>query len=133
VVSHNKGLKKKIDLLGKDEAGVRTDEDGRLFDPANMTILNRYNVNFATNKPDGTPNAPVNARLLVVQWNAPTAPFSGTDSILFAIGYEVADFPAGTTKVFSLSADATNATTVTDGYRMVHFDLDYAVRIFPKK
>lgn len=133
VVSNSTGLKKKIDLMGKNEHDVRSDEDSRLFDRPHMKILRHYNVKFTTNKPDNTTDDTVLARLLVIEWSKPTPPYDDGDPLIFAIGYEITDFPAGTTKVFNVTADPTDTTNVADGYRMVHLDLDYAVRIFPQK
>jgi len=130
VVSNGPGLLKKIDLGGKNEAAVRNDEKNRLFDAPHMKIIQHVNVKFTTDKPDGTTGDPVNARLLLIQWDSPPPPLAGP--LFFAIGYEIVDFPAGTATVNNLDSDIPNNDVAT-GYRMVHFDLDYAVRIYPKQ
>jgi len=127
-VVHCGGLQKKVDFGSKDEAQVHKDEDGDLFDSSKMHIVERINVTFTTDKPSAA-GVTVNARLLLIRWDNPPAPLSGT--IHHAIGYEVDHFPAGTvmTNVLTLDADVPN--NVTDGFRIVHYDLDYPVRIFP--
>jgi hypothetical protein len=135
IANSGTSLQETIDWKGKKEADAKDYESkhlGKLKTGAinpDLKIVAQHNVTFKTLKSDGTDT--VNARLLVIEWKNPTPPLDDGNKMYFAIGYEVQNFPDDATKTSSVAPDVPNAAT--DAYRTVHFDMDYAVKIYPSK